>query len=637
MALNVSVVAIRRWALAALCGAGLASAEPPPISAFTDRNAFDNVEISPTGEYMAVTMAHEDGGATFRVLTHPDREIKINRNFDEGRAIADLEWVADSHLVVTPAERGLVFASLGITRELTTVAVKTGMVDRLAFGQLLDILAEDPKHILYVNTTDRFLEAYKGRLGGSSQRIARGAAPRGSLVPSAEGGIAFSTGRTADNQTEVYFREGRKSWQLLERHGYGEPGWVPLWYTAAPGKYFTRDFRDGPTEALGIYDARTGEHGPVVFRHPHADVGELLFDFGRRNAWGVVVHHHYPEVVYLAPGHPLARKHAMLKEVFPNDFVTITSSTRDHALSVALVTSDRKPGDFVLVDARAKKIDPIVSRRPNLTPDMLSPMSAVEFKVRDGTTVYGYVTSHRSTPRPGPMVVLVHGGPHGIRDYWGFNWEAQLLASRGYHVLQVNYRGSGGYGGSYLRAGFGEWGGRMQDDVTDATRWAVQAGIASADRICIFGGSYGGYAALMGAAREPKLYRCAIGYAGIFDLAAAEKIGDIRSRNSGLHYLKQVLGDDMAKRRERSPIHHAEKIQAAVMLVHGTLDRRTPLAHAQRMRDALRDAGHDVEWHVAAGQGHGIFGDEPRRDLYARVLAFLSKHIGDNQESGASG
>ena len=631
--------ALAIWALATAVlahgeEAEVTPAEPslPPIGAFTDLDAISTIQLSPMGDYLAFIM-RQDGDeerATFRLLTRPDHKIQINRNFEEGRQITTLDWVADHHLAATLDFRSGRSAGRDF-RMLMVVAAKSGRASFLGCCRIIDKLAADPRHILLSSVStgdDRFGEVRRVRADGRGRPavLASGAVPWGRFVTDRDGAVAFNIGDNANDQTEVYYRKGRGPWHLAASHGYGEPGWVPLRPAGTEGKFYTRDTREAPTAALGIYNARQDEHEEAVLRHPVVDVGPLLLDAQGR-AWGVRLNYHFPEVVYLLPDHPLAKKHAMLRRAYPGDRVEFTSSTSDYGLSVAEISSDRKPGDFVLVDVAAKRIEPINSRRPGLLPEQLSVMQPVELKVRDGTTVYGYVTSHLDTPEPGPMVVLLHGGPHGIRDSWGFNWEAQLLASRGYHVLQVNYRGSGGYGNEYLSAGFGEWGGRMQDDVTDATRWAVATGIAAHERICIYGGSYGAYAALMGTVREPDLYRCAIGLAGVYDLTAMDSHGDIRARRSGLRYLDKVLGST-EKRRARSPVHQAERIQAAVMLLHGSLDRRAPLEHAERMRDALQSAGKTVEWHTAQNQGHGVAGRAQRRQTYETILAFLAKHIG---------
>ena len=626
----------RATGAAACLSAALGHAELPPVSAFTDPSDYGTVAISPTGEYLALTMRHEDG-ATFRVVTWPANEIKVNRNFGEGREIAGLLWIGDKHVLVFPADDLGMVEGMARTGELMVVPVEGGIIRRVGWGSVLDVLADDPAHILVQSASDRFLEAYKVNILhqsartarnplSSANRVGRSAGPWGGLLPNRDGRIAFSTG-TTDGRTEVYYREGRGDWQLVEAHGYAEEGWTPTRHAGKSGKFYTLDSRGGGTSGLGLYDPVADSHKLIV-RHPQVDVTTTLSDFGDRNLWAVRFDHHYPDLVYVAPDHPLARTHAMLRKTYPEDLVTFTSFTRDHSLLVAAISGDRKPGDFVTVNVKSKRVEPLVSVRPRLRPDMLSAMMPVEFKARDDMTIYGYVTSHASTTKPGPMVVMVHGGPQA-RDSWGFHSSAQLLASRGYHVLQVNFRGSAGYGGAYMRAGFGEWGGKMQDDVTDATRWAIEAGIADPKRVCIYGGSYGAYSALMGTVREPSLYRCAIGASGLYDLSLVEKVGDIRLRRAGLHYLRQVLDANPELRKERSPVYQAERIEAAVMLAHGGLDRRTPIVHAQRMRDALVEAGKDVDWYVDRDQGHGFRGKKGRREYFEHLLGFLNKHIGD--------
>jgi dipeptidyl aminopeptidase/acylaminoacyl peptidase len=195
-------------------------------------------------------------------------------------------------------------------------------------------------------------------------------------------------------------------------------------------------------------------------------------------------------------------------------------------------------------------------------------------------------------------------------------------------VLQVNYRGSGGYGGVFERAGYREWGGKMQDDVTDATRWAVQQGVADAKRICIFGASYGGYAALEGAVKEPDLYRCAIGYVGVYDLPLMYKRGDVPQSTYGENYLKQVLGEDGASLWDRSPIAHIDRLQAKVMLIVGGADTRVPPIYGENLHYALDKARIEHEWLYERTEGHGFYEEGHRAALLTRLIAFLDANIG---------
>jgi dipeptidyl aminopeptidase/acylaminoacyl peptidase len=195
-------------------------------------------------------------------------------------------------------------------------------------------------------------------------------------------------------------------------------------------------------------------------------------------------------------------------------------------------------------------------------------------------------------------------------------------------VLQLNFRGSGGYGESYKSAGAREWGGQMQDDLTDATRWAVAQGIADKARICLFGGSYGGYASLMGVAKEPDLYRCAVGYVGVYDLPTMFKEGDVPDRASGANYLRDWLGSDQAKLVAASPNRMANRIKVPVFLAAGGEDERAPIVHSQMMEKALRTAGVPVETLYYDTEGHGFYKLEHRKEFYTRLLAFLSRNLG---------
>jgi dipeptidyl aminopeptidase/acylaminoacyl peptidase len=200
-------------------------------------------------------------------------------------------------------------------------------------------------------------------------------------------------------------------------------------------------------------------------------------------------------------------------------------------------------------------------------------------------------------------------------------------------VLQVNFRGSGGYGYGFRHAGYREWGGKMQDDVTDATRWAIEQHIADPQRICIFGASYGGYAALEGAVKEPDLYRCAIGYAGVYDLRMQYTRGDIRESNVGRSYLKKTLGDDEALLRGHSPIEQIDKLKAKVLLAVGGADRRVPPVQGEHLHDALNARHIEHEWIYHVTEGHGFVDERHRVDLFEKIVAFLDRNIGDSAQS----
>ncbi len=274
-----------------------------------------------------------------------------------------------------------------------------------------------------------------------------------------------------------------------------------------------------------------------------------------------------------------------------------------------------------------KKADHLLSRRDWFDPEAMAPVRSFSFKARDGMTLYGYLTIPRNAGKNLPMVVLPHGGPFFVADQWQFDTEPQMLAAAGYAVLQVNYRGSSGHGLAYERAGKREWGGKMQDDVTDATHWAIDQGIADAQRICIYGASYGGYAALMGVAKEPALYKCAAGYVGVYDLPMMFGKGDIPQAYSGKAYLHDWIGNP-SELGKLSPARLASQIKVPVFLAAGGQDERAPIAQSEGMEKALRAAGVPVETLYFRTEGHGFYEQAHQQEFYNKLLAFLDRNIG---------
>jgi dipeptidyl aminopeptidase/acylaminoacyl peptidase len=372
-----------------------------------------------------------------------------------------------------------------------------------------------------------------------------------------------------------------------------------------------------------------------LYQHTEVDVSALVTSLSDGAVVGVRVDAGKPEHHWLIDDAPTALVFKMLERAFPGQAVTISSKTQDGNLALVFVSSDVNPGEYYLFDVQTKKADFLLAAKSWIDPRVMRPKEVVSIKARDGLVLHGYLTRPSATG-PHPLVVLPHGGPHGLRDDWSFDWEAQLLANRGYAVLQVNFRGSGGYGVDFESAGHRQWGAKMQDDLTDATRWAIESGAAQSDRVCIYGASYGGYAALMGAAREPKLYRCAIGYVGVYDLELMFTAGDIPGSDLGRDYLNEVLGNDQAELRERSPVHNVSRIEVPILLVHGKEDVRADYQHAKRMKAALETNKKSLEWMALSGEGHGVYDEEARREVYEKLLVFLERNLARSPATNAA-
>jgi dipeptidyl aminopeptidase/acylaminoacyl peptidase len=293
--------------------------------------------------------------------------------------------------------------------------------------------------------------------------------------------------------------------------------------------------------------------------------------------------------------------------------------------------SDRDPGSYFLFDRKTNQAKYLLSAMSWIDPEKMASMQPFSFKARDGRTIHGYITLPPDRDGgPLPMILHPHGGPHGPRDMWGFNPEVQFLANRGYAVLQVNFRGSGGYGSEFERAGYRNWGTAMIDDMTDAVDWAIARGIADKDRICTYGASYGGYAALQSVVRNPDKYRCTIGYVGVYSLPLMFKDGDIPDSESGRNYLERVLPVDLAEQQRQSPAFNVDRIRIPVMLVHGGKDERVPMSQYRLLKKNLEQAGRPPEVTIVEDkEGHGFYDFDNQVELYTAMEAFLDKHIGD--------
>jgi len=336
-----------------------------------------------------------------------------------------------------------------------------------------------------------------------------------------------------------------------------------------------------------------------------------------------------PRTSFINKADPYALALKKLLNAFPEDDVFPTSFTKDGHLGVYVVTSDLRPAEFYLYDTNTGKASIIASNATWFKSEDLAVMTPVKFKARDGLDINGFLSVPKgSNGKNLPVVINPHGGPFGIHDSWGFNAETQMLANRGYAVMQVNFRGSSNYGKDFMVRGYHGWGRAMQDDLTDATQWLIKQGIADSKRICIYGSSYGAYAALMGAAKEPDLYQCAIGNVGVYDLAKVYT-DDSDVNTASRRFFDMTLGTkdyDIY-----SPNLVAHKIKIPVLLAAGDSDQTAPPAHTKRMQAALERNHMPVEMVIYPKEGHGNYLMANKLDFAERLLTFLDKHIGSQK------
>jgi len=384
---------------------------------------------------------------------------------------------------------------------------------------------------------------------------------------------------------------------------------------------------DGEPEALFKVDFAKGTREQVLALGDYS-VGTVLTAGFEGEPFAIYSNAPKPSVQYFDNTSEWAKLHGSLMKQFAGNLVWMEQFSRDNSKVLVSVTSDRNPGQYYIFDRSKNSIGKVLDSYDGVDPAKLAPMRIIEFMTDDEIKLSAMLTLPLNSQAPYPMVVMSHGGPFGIADQWGFDADAQFLANRGYAVLQVNYRGSGGRGKSFKKSGYKQWGGKIMDDIAAGVRHTIDNGIADKDRICTYGASFGGYAALMNPIRYPELYKCAIGYVGVYDLAYMATKGDIDDTRRGRYYVEIAVGTDEAKTQSESPAHNADKLKIPVLLVHGKDDQRVPMAHFNAMSEALKKVGRPAQILVKDAEGHGFYKEENRIELYEKMEAFLDQHIG---------
>ncbi len=636
--------------------AAAAPTAPPSIEQFVKLDAFEDLKISPTGEYLAAT-APVDNKTVLIILRRRDMVRTGLMVLGSRTHVYDFWWVNDNRVLLTTSEENGSVDTRYLTGEIygldadgknqsLLVGIRSGSGDgagtriksrkqELVAATMVDDLRHDDDHVLVAITPLTAGEEPFTKLDrmhvrtGARTTVARAPVRNAQFVVDGKGVARFAQGAGSDRNSKLFYRaRGDAGWELLNDESKSGVivyaiGFSPDGRTA----YLEAQHASGPN-AFIAFDAATRRQ-TVLVRDTKVDPYSMVTAADGATPIAVRFLEGQPRLHYIDDAAPDARLLKSLEKSFPGHSVNFTGFTKDGNLALVYAYSDRNPGDFYLFDRSKKEATHLASRREWVDPERMAAMRSVWIRARDGRMLHGYLTTPPGSDGKNlPLVINPHGGPFGPFDVWAFDTEPQLLASRGYAVLQVNFRGSGNYGREHLQSGYRQWGLKMQDDLVDATQWAITEGVADKNRICIYGASYGGYAALMGVAREPDLYRCAIGYVGVYDLNVMHAKGDIRDSRFGRNFLAETLGGNRERLAETSPTRLASKIKVPVFLAAGGSDERAPIKHSEMMRDALIAAGNKPEWLAYTDEGHG-FEQEPHKvEYYTKLLAFLDRNIG---------
>ncbi|WP_433854007.1 alpha/beta hydrolase family protein [Stenotrophomonas nitritireducens] len=643
-----------KWGLllALLVTAAQASAAVD-LGQFTRKDDFNEIKISPSGEYYAATVPLEDKTA---LVIFRRTDFKPTGTFMPGRNthVSDFEWVNDQRVLIGIAQKFGMLDQPQPTGEIYAINADGGQPDLLVGFRVLgkgagtriqpkkvedvaafltDVLPDDDRHAVIsvwpLLGDEPFTRAERLDVrSGRRTTLARAPVRRASFVTDNTGEVRLAYGADVDNASRLYYRDAAGSdWRLVNDQNASRRIEIPLGFSQDNRlAYLQVRGEDAGTDRIVAWDPATNAR-TAVLHHAGADPLTVLHRNGTSIPVGAQVMDGRHRNLFFDDASPEARQYRSLEAAFPGQSVRITSSTRDGKLLLIRVWSGNSPGDFYLFDTANKKVAHVVSSGSWVDPDTAATVEPIAFNARDGLAIHGYLTRPRAASGARPMVVMPHGGPFGIFDAWQYDRDAQMLAAAGYTVMQVNYRGSGNYGWAFQNAGARQWGGAMQDDLTDATKWAIAQGHADPAKICIYGASYGAYAALMGVAKEPSLYRCAAGYVGVYDLPMMQR-EDGRKRRSLGNWSRDWVGEDMAALAAVSPNRMADRIKVPVFLAAGGEDEIAPVEHTRMMEAALKKAGVPVESLYYGTEGHGFYTEPHQREYYGRLLAFFSRHLG---------
>lgn len=626
----------KRFAAVLLATAGLASslahAREVPVEDFFKDPEFSNVSLSPTGEYITVSVPQEDRTvlAAFRI---EDMDLVGKWEFGANRHVDRVRWVNDERFFMYVSEKTGRYDFRVGTPDLHASNIDGTQRREITHGgtyQIVSTLPDDPRHILVTRSVD---SAYLFRMDvrdGQLRNVASSPLRFGSFLVDHEGRLRYGFGMSEKNESITLRREGDE-WVEIHRDEMGGSRRVPLMIGPDDQSVVLSVSDEGEPARWVLRNPDTGEE-TVLSQNGNVEADDYLISSDRRELLGVGYTDGLPHYDFINPEHEESRLYAGLIHAFPEHAVGFHGISKDGRYVLVSARSDVDPGSYYLFDRDTGAAKFLLSARAWIKPAEMSPMRAISITARDGTPLHGYLTLPRgSEGKDLPLILHPHGGPHGPRDNWGFNPEVQFLANRGYAVLQVNFRGSGGYGNAFERKGYRNWGTTMIDDMTDAVDWAIGQGIADPDRICTYGASYGGYAALQSVVRNPDKYKCTIGYVGVYSLPLMFRDGDIPREESGRNYLNRVMPESLAEQQAQSPAFNADRIRIPVMLVHGGKDQRVPMSQYRALDRALAEAGNPPEVTIVEPrEGHGFYDLDNNVRLYTAMEAFLDKHIGGN-------
>lgn len=628
--------------------------QPIPPTDFARRSPYGTPGMSPNGEYLALSVhgAAESDKYEIGVFHLPDMKPVSRLDMPDQTVPLKIIWTSNTRLIVIPAKQvgwldeplrtgDLIAADYDGSHQQSMYGWRARHAHGLPWapGFFSGLPPKANGHFYWTVTTNNSDKASEGR-----SEI---------FDVDAETGSAVSMGSINDDgmQFVVYDGVARIAYGvddqnkplLFERDSKDQP-WrkltlsartaIPLRISADGNQVYWRYSVDGGPDTLAVSNFNFSGL-KILASDSFGSVEEVFWTPYPQKPFAVMIDTGHPHAIYVDDD-DTATIHKALSQQFPDLLVRFAAVSEDGTRVLVKADSDKDPGLYALFTLNPVTFTPLFKEAPWIDPARMATRLPIRFTASSGQTLDGYLT----LPAQGsklPLVLLPHGGPIGIRDGWDYDAWAQFLASRGYAVLQVNYRGSAGRGNNFLMSGYKQFGTGIQQDLLDGVHWAIEQGYADKDKVCIFGGSFGGYSALMAPIRAPGTFKCAVDFAGISDYNIELDKSDTQRTERGRSYLTQAVGADNATIEAISPIYHLDQFNVPVLIVHGEKDPRVPLKNATELRAALDKAGKPYEWLVKPKELHGFYSDADNIDFLQHLQDFLAKYLGTDRPTTGIG
>ena len=587
--------------------------------------------LSPDGTRWAFLQSWQD-----RLNIHVQKigESKITRITDSTvRDITGYLWANNSRIVYAQDDAGdenfkLYAVNIDGTNRKTLTPfeeVKVGLINDLE---------ETPEEVLItMNHRDkRIFDVYRTNIySGEMEMIAENPGNVVGWLTDHAGKLRIAVTSDGVNQSLLYREEETEPFRVVRTMSFKDT-LAPLFFTFDNQYLYVTSNIDRDKQAIYKYDVAHNEFLEEIYSHPEVDVASLLKSRKQKKITGVSYFTDMRQYQFFDEERKALQEE--LEERLPGYEVVIADRSKDETKMVIVTYSDKVLEAYYFYDLNTGEFRKMVEISPWLDESIMTDMKPIQYTSQDGLTIHGYLTLPKGLSAKNlPVVINPHGGPWA-RDYWGYNPEVQFLTNRGYAVLQMNFRGSTGYGKEFWELGFKQWGRKMQDDITDGVRWLIEEGIADPDRIGIYGGSYGGYATLAGLAFTPDLYACGVDYVGISNILSwFQAIPPYWEPLRAMFY--EMVGHPEKETellKSASPLFHVEKIKVPVFIAQGANDPRVPKAESDQMVEALMERGIEVSYMVKENEGHGFVNEENRFDFYRAMEQFLGEYLGGRVE-----